>query len=367
MPQISEFFSRLFSTSEWPPRWKCGYWSDFHGWMYILSDLLIWTSYFLIPAVILRYFLKKQNQIRFRKVYLLFAGFILLCGLTHMLDATMFWIPMYRVNALVRLATGIVSALTVYHLFRILPDLSGQRTNLELEQEILRRQRAERELEELNRGLQTFAYAASHDLQEPLRKMQLFTSLLQESSDRLDEGGRLYLDKLNHSARRMRTMIDDILTLSTLHQPEMKTVDTNETMAIALGDFELRIRESGASVKMSPLPAVRGNKAYLVQLFSNLIGNALKFSDRSPAIEITGRRCGDQVEIRISDNGIGIDPAHFQQIFQPFHRLHARSRYEGSGIGLAIVKRIVDMHRGDIRVESEVGRGTTFIVSLPAG
>src|SRR5687767_10007153 len=98
MNQVVEFFRHLFDTSSWPARWKCGYWSDFHGWLYIISELMIWIAYFLIPLIIINYFSKKRASIKFRKVYLLFASFILLCGSTHFFDAMMFWIPMYRFN-----------------------------------------------------------------------------------------------------------------------------------------------------------------------------------------------------------------------------------------------------------------------------
>src|SRR5688500_13756655 len=112
MQELKEFFSGLFSTSEWPPRWICGYWYDFHGWLYIISELMVWTAYFLIPLLIINYVYKKQTGIKFKKVYFLFASFILLCGSTHFFDALMFWVPMYRFNALLRLVTGIVSLAT---------------------------------------------------------------------------------------------------------------------------------------------------------------------------------------------------------------------------------------------------------------
>src|SRR5690349_22389812 len=123
MDEVKEFFSRLFSTTEWPPRWKCGYWSDFHGWLYIISDLMIWTAYFLIPVIIVSYLIKKKTAVKFNKAYVYFAAFILLCGSTHFMDAAMFWIPMYRINALLRAATAVISLFTVYYLVKILPEL----------------------------------------------------------------------------------------------------------------------------------------------------------------------------------------------------------------------------------------------------
>ena len=143
MQQVLDFFKRLFATDDWPARWNCGKWTSFHGWLYIISDISIWIAYFLIPLIILDYLSKKKNGIKFQMVYLLFAAFILLCGITHFLDALMFWIPMYRLNALVRFITGVASILTVYYLFKILPQAFRQKSNAELEHEVARRIQAE--------------------------------------------------------------------------------------------------------------------------------------------------------------------------------------------------------------------------------
>ena len=210
-----EFFKKLFATDEWPPRWHCGNWTSFHGWLYILSDITIWIAYFLIPLIILNYLGKKKNGVKFQKVYLLFAAFILLCGLTHFLDAMMFWIPMYRLNALVRFFTGVVSMLTVYYLFKILPQAFRQKSNIELEREVARRIQAEQSLAEANASLTSFAYIASHDLQEPLRKIRAFSSQVREGyASILDKQGNELVEKIMNSASRMQTMTTDILNLS---------------------------------------------------------------------------------------------------------------------------------------------------------
>lgn len=135
MRQITDFFGNLFSITDWPPRWHCGRWSDFHGWLYIISDLLIWSAYFTIPVTIIRFISRKQD-IRFKRLYFLFAAFILACGATHFLDALAFWLPMYRLSALVRLVTGIVSWLTVFYLVKYLPVLFSLKTQAALEKEI---------------------------------------------------------------------------------------------------------------------------------------------------------------------------------------------------------------------------------------
>lgn len=159
MNQIVEFFKKLFDSSDWPPRWHCGRWTEFHGWLYIISDLLIWTAYFTIPVVIIRYISKKQG-LRFVRIYFLFAAFILACGATHFLDAIAFWIPAYRLNALVRLITGVISWITVFYLVRMLPTVFSLKTQSELEAEIEQRKKAERQSRESEEQAQTIFNAA---------------------------------------------------------------------------------------------------------------------------------------------------------------------------------------------------------------
>lgn len=159
MDQVIEFFRRLLDSSDWPPRWHCGRWTEFHGWLYIISDLLIWSAYFTIPVVIIRYISKKQG-IRFIRLYFLFAAFILACGATHFLDAIAFWIPAYRLNALVRLVTGILSWLTVFYLVKNLPAVFSLKSQSELEAEIEQRKKAEQLSRESEEQIQTIFNAA---------------------------------------------------------------------------------------------------------------------------------------------------------------------------------------------------------------
>lgn len=163
MEQIPQFFKKLFDSSDWPPRWHCGKWTEFHGWLYIISDLLIWTAYFAIPVVIIKYISRKQHP-RFLRLYLLFAAFILACGATHFLDAVAFWLPMYRLSALVRFITGIISWVTVFSLIRYLPLAFSLKTEPELEAEIETRDQVEREIKSLNTELAKQAKANTEEL-----------------------------------------------------------------------------------------------------------------------------------------------------------------------------------------------------------
>jgi PAS domain S-box-containing protein len=148
MKQVAEFFRKLFDISDWPPRWQCGKWTDFHGWLYIISDILVWSAYFAIPFIIIRYISKKHDA-RFIRVYFLFAGFILACGATHFFDAMTFWWPLYRVNALVRAVTGILSWTTVFYLIKVLPVAFTLRSSAELEAEVEQRKKAEEKFRNL--------------------------------------------------------------------------------------------------------------------------------------------------------------------------------------------------------------------------
>jgi two-component system, chemotaxis family, sensor kinase Cph1 len=362
MNEVIEFFKNLFSTSEWPARWNCGNWTSFHGWLYIISDLMIWLAYFLIPLIILRYFLKKKTTIRFQAAYLWFAAFILLCGSTHFIDALMFWIPMYRVNALVRFFTGVTSLLTAYYLVKVLPQAFSQRTTIELEKEIALRKETEKQLAEINRSLEAFASIASHDLQEPLRKISAFTSLLNDrNKDKYDEPSRRYAEKIIDTSARMQLLIRDILTLSSLKNDlELQPTDLNKVIQKALEDLELTIKEKNALIHVAPLPTIKGNDHYLVQVFYNLIGNALKFNRQQPEIHISADVVDDHTWVHVADNGIGIKEDHYKKIFEAFHRLHAKSEYPGTGLGLAITKKIVELHGGKIKLASIEGEGTMF-------
>src|SRR5450631_1404031 len=149
MSALSNFFKLLFDGSDWPPRWHCGKWTEFHGWLYIISDLLIWSAYFAIPVVIIKYISRKQDA-RFIRLYFLFAAFILACGATHFLDAMSFWAPLYRFNALALFVTGILSWVTVFYIIRALPLAFTLRPQKDLEVEIEQRKKAEEQSRNLN-------------------------------------------------------------------------------------------------------------------------------------------------------------------------------------------------------------------------
>ena len=226
------------------------------------------------------------------------------------------------------------------------------------------------ELQRSNAELEQFAYVASHDLQEPLRMVSSFCNLLEQRyGEELDETGKEFIHFAVDGALRMRRLIDDLLAYSRYNTREVSYTPVSSQQACdgAIQLLQPAITEAQATVEVQPLPRVIGNEGRLVQLFQNLIGNALKFrSDRPPLIDIKARRTDDDMsEFRVQDNGIGIDEDQFDRIFGVFQRLHTKEEYAGTGIGLAVVKRIVEQHGGRIWVESEVGQGSTFCFTLP--
>jgi PAS domain-containing protein len=163
MDELAHFFGHLFDTSSWPPRWHCGLWTDFHGWLYIISDLLIWAAYFAMPLVILK-FIAQKKYASFPRLYFLFAAFILACGLTHLVDAVAFWLPMYRLNAVVLFVTAIISWVTVYYLVKELPVAFTLKTAKEFEVEIEQRKIVENEVRVLNAKLESTVVARTAEV-----------------------------------------------------------------------------------------------------------------------------------------------------------------------------------------------------------
>ena len=250
-------------------------------------------------------------------------------------------------------------------------DANGQITGAsKIARDITRQKSIEAEIRRANLDLEQFAFSASHDLQEPLRSVKIYSELLDRRySDKLDAEAKEFLAFLRTGAVRMEALVTDLLTYSQVSRcdPASEATDANEVLAETLDSLSDTIKENAASVTSDPLPLVQIQRTHLQQVFQNLIGNAIKYrtSDKKPTIHITGERSGHECKFAVSDNGIGIAPEYKETVFGLFKRLHTSAEYSGTGIGLAICQRIVDRYRGRIWVESEPGRGSTFRFTIP--
>jgi len=240
---------------------------------------------------------------------------------------------------------------------------------------------AAEELRRSNRELEDFAFIASHDLQEPLRKMQLFGErVARRYADALPAAAREDLGRVTEAAARMRRLVDDLLAYARAgRRAEARPVDLGAVVAAVLDDLEEAVAEAGARVEVGPLPTVEGDPTQLRQLFQNLLGNALKFRREGvpPEVRVSAEHVGvvsyvdrgaepPSVRIAVADNGIGFEPHHAERIFSPFERLHTQGSFPGTGIGLAVCRRVAEHHGGTIFAHGVRGEGATFVVTLPA-
>jgi signal transduction histidine kinase len=505
-PGIGAYFSNLFDTSSYPARWQCGLWTPFEGWLYIISNLVVFLAYFFIP-VVLFFFLRKRDFEGFRRLIWLFAAFILLCGLTHLVDAVIFWNPVYRFNGLLLAMTGLVSVGTLFALVHSMPILMAFRSPVELESEIraatekageldhilkevfslarigawqldlrtskvvwsdslyeiyeiekgtpidlndslrfypgqeelisgtiqkaiedqqpyelelylttvkgnklwtkavgtpqvengqvvkikglvididarkrmeMRQEEENRileervqertlELVELNKDLESFTYSASHDLQAPARAIRGFATHLHDVLDgRLDATEKDHLFRIIRNSERMEILVDDLLEFSRLgrKQAAMDWISLTELVESVI---EEEFRDSRKIIHFGELPTVSGDASLLRQVFVNLLSNAIKYSSKQeqPEIRITGNHDEQWACVTVSDNGVGFDMTKIDYLFGAFQRLHSSSEFKGSGLGLALCKRIVQLHKGTIEAHGEIGNGSSFTIKLP--
>ncbi len=258
-------------------------------------------------------------------------------------------------------------------------DAHGAPRTVAIIRDITERKRAEEalrgavtELERSNKDLEQFAYVSSHDLQEPLRMVTAFAGMLRDRyGNQLDEKANQYLGFAIEGAERMQVLVGDLLEYSRVRSKAQEPVSTkaDASLGAALANLQESIKESGAKVTHDPLPVVIADGLRLTQVFQNLIANAIKFrrTEATPEVHVGCRRDDKEWVFSVNDNGIGIEPQYADRIFEIFERLHTREEYPGTGVGLAICRKIVERHSGRIWVESEPGKGSTFFFTLPHG
>ncbi|WP_183562175.1 sensor histidine kinase [Mucilaginibacter sp. SP1R1] len=360
--QISDFFSKLLNTADWPPRWHCGTWTDFHGWLYILSDVTIWASYFAIPVFLIR-MLTKRTDIPFPKMIWIFIAFIVLCGTTHLVDAIIFWWPAYRLSALIRFFTAVVSAVAVYALYRVMPLILSLRTINELEREIKERKQAEEKLSQSHQQLKAFTHILSHNIRNHSSNISLLTSLVEP--EQLDESNAELFDKITKVSRNLNHTLDDLAQAIRIREtyiaPESLSFD--DVLNKVLEVLEPEIQGTDAKVNLNfKADSVLFPRLYMESILLNLLSNAIKYrnEDKIPDISLsTFKDDAGHVVLECSDNGLGIDlNLHSKKIFGLYKTFHVHK--EAHGVGLFLIKTQVESQGGTISVESIEGEGTTF-------
>lgn len=357
--------------------------------LHVISDALIAFAYFAIPLILVHFVRRRPlAEWMFSRVLLLFAAFIMLCGVTHVFGIITMWVPVYYLEGAVKLLTALVSLATAAALVPIVPRVLAMRSpeelaqiNAQLQDEIRAREAADRELQKTiddlsrsNRELEQFAYVASHDLKAPLRTIASFAQLLERRhADKLAGEGLEFTGFIRQSAAQMQAVIDDLLQLARLHSDTVAATDVSLSRLFdqAQRQLDAVIQESAAEIDCpADLPTVRGDHAQLLLLAQNLLTNAIKFQPpgQPPRVQVRAQREGEHWHLRVRDNGIGIEAGQEEVIFDLFRRLHAQEAYPGTGVGLALCRRVVERHDGRIwaAANEDGAPGTTIHVLLPA-
>jgi signal transduction histidine kinase len=388
-----DFLKQLLDTRDFPARWYCGVWSAELGWLHIVSDLAVFGAYMTIPVLLL-YFIRRRRDVPFIPIFWLFGAFIAACGTTHLIEASIFWWPAYRLSGAAKLFTAGVSWLTVFALIPALPKalaLPGlAKVNDDLLREVAARRAAEQEVKKLNaeleervaertgqltaanQELEGFTYTVAHDLRAPLRHLHGYASMLLENvGERFDERSAHYADRIATASLRMGELVDDLLAFSRTGQtaPQVARTDFNALVADVREELEPISRGRTIEWEIATLPTLDVDPTLLRVVWVNLLSNALKFSAPRPIarIEVGTRREGDgETVFFVRDNGVGFDMSHAEKLFGVFQRLHGRDQFDGTGIGLATVRRIVERHGGRVWAVGAIDRGATIYFTLPA-
>jgi chemotaxis family two-component system sensor kinase Cph1 len=379
--QAKDFITKLFDTTDWPPRWHCGNWTDFHGWLYILSDIMIGAAYYAIPVLLFRIVIKRKD-IPFPKLFWLFIAFIALCGSTHLLDAIIFWWPAYRLSGAVRLLTGFVSFFTVIMLYKAWPMINNIRTLKQLETEIEERKKAEQEAqhqqilkeaaEDLMQKKDEFMSIASHELKTPITSVKATLQLVERvvvSEPSLQQVAPM-VQKASKQVNKLTSIINDLLDVTKIQAGKLILAPTTFNLSdlitecaeqCSIGDSQHTITINGDSGFFA-----FGDPDRLEQVICNLITNAIKYSPNGKEVNIHYYLQGGDVRVEVTDHGIGIAKQQLENLFDRFFRVeHTSQNFSGLGLGLYISSEIVKHHQGEIGVISTPSVGSTFWFTLP--
>ena len=375
-------------------------------WLHVIADACIALAYYSIPIALV-YLVHKRRDLTYGWMVAMFGAFILLCGTTHVMNMWTVWHGTYRLEGLVKLLTAAASITTAVALWPLIPTLIalpspsqlGQ-ANRALQAQIVERQQAEEalrkahdelemrvaartgelliangalkdkaaELEEANADLAQYAYAVSHDLKTPLRGIHHYADFLREDLEAsLSDEHKAYIEGLHRAVWQAEALVDGLLELSRVGSRNLLYQEVNLKVLLQELIASLSMPEDVDIIWEGTWPTIEVEPVLLRQIFQNLMSNAAKFNCAPhKRIELGWRLVGEHAcELYVRDNGLGIDPRYTEQIFQVFQRLHTRQEYEGTGIGLAIVKKAVSRMGGTVHVTSTPGEGSTFFVTLP--
>jgi two-component system, chemotaxis family, sensor kinase Cph1 len=371
-----DFLREIFDPEVFMPHGHCYYWRTSVVLLHVISDVAIMVAYYSIP-MILYYFTRKRSDLPYRWMFLMFAVFIFACGTTHLMNVVTVWKPVYWIDGSVKLFTATISIATAILLVPLIPKALAlrsprelERANQKLQNTISELEKTQTELKRSNAELEQFAYVTSHDLQEPIRMISGFSELLaKENQGKLDSDSQAYLNTIHQGSQRIHLLIKDLLEFSLIGKKRIQPVnfDAQKVLREVLSNLEATINETGANISHDTLPTLTGDPSQFNHLLQNLICNSIKFhtKDRKPEIHVGVKEENNSWLFSVKDNGIGIKPEYRERIFQIFQRLHDRETYPGTGIGLSICKKIVEQHHGEIWVDSEFGKGSTFYFRIP--
>ncbi len=360
---MSDFFAKLLSA-DFMPHGHCYYWQPGIVWLHVISDGVIALAYYTIPVALI-YFVRKRRDLVFNWMFVLFGVFIFACGTTHVMNIWEVWHGTYRLGGTVKLVTAAASIFTAIQLWPMIPKALSLPSGAQLAA-------ANAELATANRELESFSYTVSHDLRAPLRGIDGYSSLLLEDhTTELTPEARRCLDLVRQNTQQMGQLVDDLLDFARLNRRpvEKQPVRTGELARRVVEELQSAERDRQVQVAFGALPDCRADEAMLRQVYRNLVANAFKFTRKSdrPVIEIGScERNGEDEPTTyfVKDNGVGFDMKYTGKLFGVFQRLHRPEDYEGTGVGLAIVERIVQRHGGRVWAESAAGQGATFYFTL---
>ncbi len=382
---MGEYVSKFFDTTDFPARWHCGNWSDFLGWLHILSDLATFGAYFAIP-VVLFYFARKREDFPFTRLFWLFGGFILACGTVHLIEAIIFWYPIYRVSGMMKFITAVISWTTVIVLIRLVPKIlhlpSMAATNERLMLEMTQRERTEQRLKDseamalaANQAKSEFLANMSHEIRTPMAAILGYADVLLGHLQ--DPDNRNCVLVLKRNGQHLLELMNDILDLSRIEAGKMDVDIGTISLVQLVNDIQSLMHVRAAEKKLefraefpSEVPEqIRTDPTRLRQVLINLIGNAIKFTEKGSVVLSIFLKNENALTFAIRDTGIGISNDQQERLFKPFSQgdSSVTRTYGGSGLGLAISKRLTTMMGGEITLESELGVGSTFTVSIPIG